>query len=261
MSAFRGDAQATVRPASAAHLSPLRFRSIACTHPGCVRQLNEDACLDRPDIGLWAVADGMGGHDAGDQASQSVIKSLSHISDFNSAFAFRRAVRVALLSVNDDLRRKAEEELLGAIGSTVVALLAHGGHYACIWAGDSRAYLHRNGKLDRVTRDHSLVQQLVDSGQLTREHAKSHSDGHVITRAVGASERLDLDGVYGEIRRGDRFLLCSDGLAAVFSDEELAAYLRTGLLASIAAALMKEALGRGAPDNVTFILVEAEGLL
>jgi serine/threonine protein phosphatase PrpC len=133
--------------APALHLRPYRFCSVALTHPGCVRKLNEDAILDRPDIGLWAVADGMGGHAAGDFASAAVVRHLDAISSINSAFDFRRAVRTALLSANHELQQKADDELLDAIGATVVTLMVHRGHYACIWAGDSRAYRLRHGRL------------------------------------------------------------------------------------------------------------------
>jgi serine/threonine protein phosphatase PrpC len=240
------------------HLKPFRFRSIACTHAGCVRKLNEDACLDRADIGLWAVADGMGGHDAGDVASATVIDALARVSDFGSAFAFRRAVRTALMEANSQLQQLADDELLGPIGSTVVTLLAHRGHYACFWAGDSRAYVRRSDKLARITRDHSLVQELVDVGEIEDAEAKGHRNANVVTRAVGAQARLELDGNYGRIEPGDRFLLCSDGLAAVLSDGDIAAHLATSSVPVAVHGLMKTALERGAPDNVTFVLIDAE---
>jgi serine/threonine protein phosphatase Stp1 len=238
------------------HLGPHGFRSLAVTHPGCVRKLNEDSCLDRPDIGLWAVADGMGGHDAGNIASATVVNALERVTEFASAFAFRRAVRTALLEANADLQRKAEDELLDAIGSTVVALLAHRGYYACMWAGDSRAYVLRRGELERISRDHSLVQELVDAGALSASDAQRHKDAHVITRAVGARARLDLDGVYGRIEPGDRYLLCSDGLG-ILPESEIEAQLRLPSLAAASSSLLRCALDRGAPDNVTFVLIEA----
>jgi len=240
------------------HIKPHRFRSVACTHPGRVRKLNEDACLDRPEAGLWAVADGMGGHNAGDVASAAVIDSLARVSEFGSAYAFRRGVRSALVAANNQLQQMADEDLLGPIGATVVTLLAHRGHYACIWAGDSRAYHQRAGVFTRITRDHSLVQELVDVGELDGEQARAHRSANVVTRAVGAQARLDLDGVHGRIEVGDRFLLCSDGLAAVLDDAELASHMRADTIAATALSLMRAALETGAPDNVTFVLIEAE---
>jgi serine/threonine protein phosphatase PrpC len=242
---------------AADHLAPFSFASLACTHPGLRRGVNEDAYLNRPDVGLWAVADGMGGHGAGDVASATVVDILARVSKFGSAFAFRREVRTALWRANNLLQQKAEEQLAGTIGAAVVALLAHGEHYACMWAGDSRAYLLRGGRLARVTHDHSIVQEMMDTGALSASEARVHRQAHVITRAVGALGRLDLDGVYGKLEGEDRFLLCSDGLTAVFDDAELAERLLGSRLEDLSRDLLAEALERGAPDNVTFVLVDA----
>jgi serine/threonine protein phosphatase Stp1 len=238
------------------HLRPYRFRSVALTHPGCVRKLNEDAVLERPDAGLWAVADGMGGHAAGDFASGAVMRHLDSVSAFTSAFDFRRAVRAALLAANRELHEKADEELLDVIGATVVTLMVHRGHYACIWAGDSRAYRFRNGKLERLTQDHSLVQELVDAGSIHPAEARAHANSNIVTRAVGASERLDLDGIHGSIEPGDRFLLCSDGLS-VLSEDEIERKLGIADTSLAAAGIMQAALNSGAPDNISLILVQA----
>jgi serine/threonine protein phosphatase PrpC len=185
------------------------------------------------------------------------VDALAGISTFGSAFAFRRAVRAALLAVNAQLCRKAAEEYMDTIGSTVVTLLAHEGHYACIWAGDSRAYLQRGGRLRRITRDHSLVQELVEAGRLDPDDASRHPQANVVTRAVGAGESLDLEGVYGRIEAGDRYLLCSDGLG-VLADAEIEARVGLPMLGSVADALLRAALERGAPDNVTVVIVEAD---
>ncbi len=243
--------------APAIHLRPYRFRSVALTHPGCVRKLNEDAVLDRPDIGLWAVADGMGGHAAGDFASAAVVRHLNAISTITSAFDFRRAVRAALLSANRELQEKADDELLDTIGATVVTLMVHRGHYACIWAGDSRAYRFRRGRLERLTRDHSLVQELVDAGSIQADEARGHTNSNIVTRAVGASERLDVDGLYGSIEPGDRFLLCSDGLGVV-DEAEIERRLKAADIGMATADLMRGALDRAAPDNISVVLVEVE---
>ncbi|RYG31342.1 MAG: serine/threonine-protein phosphatase, partial [Burkholderiales bacterium] len=141
------------------HLGALAFRAGAASHVGCVRKINEDAWLDRSEVGLWAVADGVGGHAAGDVASSEVISALNRVSDFSSAFAFRRNVRNSLFQANAALQRMAIRELLDTVGSTVVALIAHGGHYACTWAGDSRAYLLRKDVLTRITTDHGLASE------------------------------------------------------------------------------------------------------
>ncbi len=221
------------------HLAPLRYVSMAATHPGCVRKRNEDGCLDRAESGLWAVADGMGGHDAGDVASHVVIEALRSVTAFESAYALRKAVRGVLIDANDELQLRAADLLVDMIGSTVVTLFAHGAHYACLWAGDSRAYLWRNRELALLTQDH-----------------KVSPNGHAITRAVGARAGLDLDCTYGPIVAGDRFLLCSDGLT-VLSETEIANGMRSATVAIAVDTLLRQALAAGAPDNVTVVIVEA----
>jgi serine/threonine-protein phosphatase Stp1 len=245
--------QRTPRPS---HLGAFKFLSVGRTHVGCVRNLNEDACLNRADIGLWAVADGMGGHQGGDVASATVVAALEGVSNFSTAYAFRDAAAQALTEANTKLVHLAADR--GTMGSTVVALLAHEGHYACLWAGDSRAYLYRAGALKRLTRDHSVVQDMVDAGAISEERARTHPRANVITRAVGAHDRLDLENVFGAIQPGDRFLLCSDGLTAVVADREIAEHMIRAPLEAAAEKLLDHALARGAPDNVTLVLVSAE---
>lgn len=238
------------------HLGAFKFLSVGRTHAGCVRALNEDAFLNRADIGLWAVADGMGGHEGGEVASAAVVEALGGVANFSSAYAFRDAVADALNKTNAQLSALAAER--GTMGATVVALLAHENHYACLWAGDSRAYFYRNGALKRLTRDHSLVQEMVDAGALSEERARAHPRANVITRAVGARENLDLESVFGNLQSGDRFLLCSDGLTGVVTDREIANVMIRAPLEAAAERLLESALARGAPDNVTLVLISAE---
>lgn len=246
------------RATTAAHLGALKYLSYGASHVGCVRTLNEDAYLDRGEVGLWAVADGMGGHDCGEVASARVVEELAEVSSFGSAYGFRHHVCTALHRANDALQAQAVQRLSGTIGATIVALLVHGGHYACIWAGDSRAYLYRAGDLKRLTRDHSVVQAMVDAGTLGADKVRGHAQANVITRAVGAHEALELDDVHGRVQAGDRFLLCSDGLTAVVSDAEIAELMRRSPLQSAVDALIARALSRGAPDNVTALVVSAD---
>ncbi len=222
------------------------FRSAARSHVGCVRALNEDAILDRPDIGLWAVADGMGGHDAGDVASNVVIEELAS-QDANIEERLRRA--------NCRLLLHAAQTRSGPIGSTVVALHIDPAHYSCFWAGDSRAYLLRDNHLTRLTRDHSAVQELIDAGRITAAEAARHPQSHVITRAVGAEQTLIVDSHGGSIRPNDTFLLCSDGLSNLVGESELADVAKTPDLGVAAETLLALALQRRAPDNVSVILV------
>jgi len=227
----------------------------AATHPGAVRSRNEDSLVHRPDLGLWAVADGAGGHGAGDVASRAVAAALEAIPPGLSAAEMLAQARLRLADVHAELQ--AQAAALGAsriIATTVVLLMVRHGHFACLWAGDSRAYLLREGILQRVTRDHSLVQEMVDRGTLTEAEAESHPQANVILRAVGAAGELVLDKVSGRIEPGDRLLLCSDGLFKALSEEELAAML---LEDAGAGAVIDAAVAHGARDNVSAVLLRA----
>ena len=141
------------------------------------------------------------------------------------------------------------------IGTTVVALAIDGDRFRCLWAGDSRAYWLRGGQIMRISRDHSLVQDLVDVGMLKPEEAEGHENANVITRAVGVRETLELDSVSGDARPGDLFLLASDGLTRLVDDQEIAAEITRGSLDEAADNLIEKVLERGAPDNVSLIIV------
>jgi serine/threonine-protein phosphatase Stp1 len=237
-----------------------RFKSCAATHRGSVRAHNEDAYLNRPDLGLWAVADGAGGHLAGDVAARTVIEALDTIpADLTGTEALAQ-VRLRLVGAHTALREDAESRGPGSIvATTVVALVARNDHFACLWAGDSRAYLLREGTLLQITRDHSLVQELLDAGAITEAEAEDHPRANIITRAVGAEDDgLELDKVTGELRVGDRFMLCSDGLTKTLSDAEIAAVLASGE-EEAAERLLLAALAHHAADNVTAVTVDVGG--
>lgn len=228
--------------------------STASTHPGAVRPRNEDNLVDRPDLGLWAVADGAGGHGAGDVASTAIAQALGSIPPGLSAAEMLAQVRLRLVAVDNDLKRRAEERGTGGlIASTIVVLLVRGGHFAALWAGDSRIYLLRDGMLHRITHDHSLVQELVDSGAIAAADAEAHPQANVITRAVGAEGELVLDKVADRIQPGDRFMLCSDGVFKELAETEIARMLAAG---ADAGALVEAAVTAGGRDNVTVVVIE-----
>jgi serine/threonine protein phosphatase PrpC len=240
-----------------------RFHCVsgAATHVGCVRKLNEDAYLDRSDMGLWAVADGMGGHDAGDYASQLTTAALSQVNGFPSAPTFLASVKGTLKAANAELRREAASRGAGRIiASTVVSLLIYGQHYACVWAGDSRLYLLRDETLRQISRDHSHVQEMVDAQLLTPAEARKHPYSNVVTRAVGAADDLDLETCHDRIRAGDLFLLCSDGLYKDHEDDDIRAILMRESLFDAPHALIESALERGASDNVTVVVVQCQAI-
>jgi serine/threonine protein phosphatase PrpC len=233
----------------------MEFETVARTHVGCRRRVNEDAVLARPDLGLWAVADGMGGHEAGDLASALVVDALAAVSaalplsdraaDAVARLAGANARLVALAGGGPDAR---------TIGSTVAAVLVEAGGYVCLWAGDSRAYLCRGGALTQLTHDHSLVQELVDLGEIAPDDAPGHPNANVITRAVGVAQRLELDAAQGEAKPGDVFVLASDGVTRLVGEAEIAARVRPGRLEAAADELVALCLERGAPDNLSIVL-------
>lgn len=236
----------------------IRFVSSATTHVGMVRKVNEDAVLELPDHGMWAVADGMGGHAAGDFASQTIMQTLTRIPPPRAIGTYARAVQAALGHVNTLLRAEAARRGKDTIGATVVVLLAAGDGLACVWAGDSRLYRLRRHRLELLTRDHSYVQELFEAGAITAEESLNHPMGNVVTRAVGAHETIELEARPVLVEGGDMLLLCSDGLNKTVRDEEIAQILGSGEPRDAARQLVHRALLRGAPDNVSVVVIRAE---
>jgi serine/threonine protein phosphatase PrpC len=237
-----------------------RFRSWAVTHPGARRSHNEDAYVDRPDLGLWAVADGAGGHAAGEVASGMIAEALEAIPSELSAAELLAEVRLAIERTHVALREEAARRGPDVmVASTVVVMMARGEHFACLWAGDSRAYLLRAGAMRQITRDHSLVQELLEAGAIGPDEVENHPRANVITRAVGAElDEFELDKVSDRLLPGDRFLLCSDGLCKTLREAELASLL--GAIDGVPPqALIDAALAANVSDNVTAVAVEFTG--
>jgi serine/threonine protein phosphatase PrpC len=231
-------------PAALVDPTPPRFRSFGVSDVGRVRSVNQDSFLERTDVGLWVVADGLGGHSRGEVASRMVCDALA---DFAPTASFEDMIDAAgsrIGEVNTHLVRESERSDERS-GSTVVALLARGTRYAVVWAGDSRVYRHSNGRLQQVTRDHSVGADA--SGRVST----------AITRAVGAEPDLELETVRGRVSAGDRFLLCSDGLTRTLSDDQIQRWLELPDARASVEGLLKATLDAGAPDNVTVVVVEA----
>lgn len=233
-----------------------RIETEAASDVGSVRQLNEDSYLVRPDIGLWVVADGMGGHDAGDLASQTVVGEFDRLRPAASAPELLSSLEERVIEANAKLRRAARARGEGAvIGCTLAALVIFEGAYACVWSGDSRVYLVRHGMIAQVTRDHTEAQELVDRGTLTPEEARVWPRRNVITRAIGVFDEPELEMVQGRIEDGDVFVVCSDGLTGHVKDEEICRMANLRPLRRAVEQLMATTLERGAKDNVTVITV------
>lgn len=215
--------------------------------------------LERPEIGLWAVADGMGGHSKGDVASKMIIDTLKKVHEGTSLTRYIDDIEDRIMTVNRKLIEKANETTKKTtIGSTVVILLAYEQYCVYIWAGDSRLYRLRNGELRQISTDHSQVELYIEQGLISREEAASHPHGNMITRAVGATQDLRLDMDIQKLARGDRYLLCSDGLTKHVSDVELEQFLPRGTKQECCRHLIDTTLARGAGDNVTAIIVDID---
>lgn len=234
------------------------FDDAALSHQGVVRQHNEDNLVAMPDIGVWAVADGMGGHQAGDVASRIIIEEISSIGLPVSAMDQRARFLERIDRANQAILAHARDSALTTVGSTLAALLIHGHEFACIWAGDSRVYLLRKGLLHRLTTDHSEVSRLIAKGELTEAEAQHYPGRNVITKAIGIQMNPNPETVTGVVEEGDVFLLCSDGLTEHNSDDDLRMAL---LLAEppqrIVEHLIAQTLERGARDNVTAIVLRS----
>lgn len=226
--------------------------SAARTHVGKVRLLNEDRYLDAPERNLWAVADGMGGHDAGDVAATMAVRALAALCDGAApldADAIGRTLQAANGCIHAHLAGRGQRG-----GCTIAGLWLDERSAHIFWAGDSRVYRFRGGHLERLTRDHSVVQQLVDAGALSADQAARHPQANVITRALGVDDQVDIDLCTIDLGAGDRFLLCSDGITAELDDGQLAGYMREQP-GEIMNAIMAAALAAGGRDNLTLIMV------
>jgi serine/threonine protein phosphatase PrpC len=225
-------------------------RSVARSHVGLVRIINEDRVFDCPDRGIWAVADGMGGHAGGDLAAQAVVDRLRALTMGDRALGFTDML-VALGQANGDIRQRNDALRTGA-GATVVAAMIERGTAHIAWAGDSRAYRLRHDGLDLLTHDHSLVQELVDAGLLPADRAESHPQSHVVTRALGVDDDPRLQTLSVRLKPGDRLLLCSDGLSRSLAAADAAGDMIDGL----AERMLANALERDGSDNVSLIILE-----
>lgn len=238
-------------------LAVRHWRSAARTDTGKVRARNEDAFLALPEQGLWVVADGMGGHQNGALASRLIVEQLAEPSAGDLQQRLNE-LRKRLHGIN---RRLGQELTVTAarpdpvIGSTVVALLIEGDRAACVWAGDSRCYLWRGARLYQLSRDHSLLQQLIDEQGLAPQEAARHPAAHALTRAIGASEELKLEILELELLPGDAFLLCSDGLYQGLSADDLGAALSLPSPQLTLNRLFQQALDGPARDNLSAVVI------
>lgn len=245
----------TRQPPNLPIVAPPVFRGSGLTHAGYVRERNEDAILTDPGGVLWAVADGMGGYGHGDMAADIVIDRIAGLADDALAAP---GLRVQIEDANRAILTRAAGEGMNRMGATVVAAMIQNAVATIAWVGDCRAYLWRRGMLRQLTRDHSVVQEMVDQGLLRDEERESHPERHVVTRAVGVDIQVRVDTVSVPVAAGDRLLLCSDGLTGCVSDPEIARIMTVADdPETLCRALVMRALELGAPDNVSVIGVFA----
>lgn len=233
----------------------LIFDTAAVTHQGRVREYNEDSIYAAAERGIWLVADGMGGHRDGNIASTMITDHSRNIGRRSSIDELVADFRNCIAGVNNELLAISNGETHLLVGSTVVALLIHGRDYRCLWAGDSRCYRVRNNRIERISHDHTEVQELVDRGVISAKEAENWPRRNVITRAVGADADLELEQVGGKVEPGDRFILCSDGLTGHLSDQEILEKSATIRARDANSTLLELALARGGKDNISIVTV------
>lgn len=235
-----------------------RWTSASRSDVGNERQVNEDSCLELPARGLWMVADGMGGHAAGDIASQMLVTKLREVDSHDKLSEFVDDVEDRVLEANLRLHEMSlEGDDAKVMGTTLAALLAFDSHVVCMWVGDSRVYRLREGELlKQVTTDHSEVEEMIAQGVLDKAAALDHPAANIVTRAVGGLKKVYVDLDLDELENNDRFLICSDGLFKDLSEEDIEKLLGEGDCTNACHALIDTALERECADNVTVVVVD-----
>lgn len=238
---------------------PITWKSAHDTSVGVVRELNEDSLLSLPQRQFWAVADGMGGYEAGNVASSMIVTSLQELEAVDTLNRLVNNIENRILDVNHRILEYADIMLDGrTLGSTVVSLAIKGRVGICLWVGDSRLYRLRNRQLMQLSRDHSQVQEQIQQGYITADQAENHPESNVITRAVGASSELYVDINVFNAQLGDIYLLCSDGLYNMVSKQALTDTLLNHPIEQAVDSLIQQAIEGGGDDNISVILVKGE---
>ncbi|WP_413112324.1 PP2C family protein-serine/threonine phosphatase [Thaumasiovibrio sp. DFM-14] len=241
-------------------MSDWQFFSFVKSHAGKVRPYNEDCCTEMLSHRVWVVADGMGGHKAGDIASQMLVDTVRKVVDETQDLNIDH-LKDAIVKANQAIYQYAADYLEGStMGTTAVVLFIDAGQYHCLWVGDSRFYRLRKGQFEQKSRDHSQVTEMVDQGLILASEAENHPMANVITRAVGVLPQVVVDQVSGQLCSDDQFILCTDGLTKELTNQEIAFCLEAQTVNQSGLALMHSALVKGATDNVTCAVVKASYL-
>jgi len=251
--------QSTTKPTVNFHIE-----SNGVTHTGHVRTRNEDSYLVLPEQSLWVVADGMGGHHAGDFASQSITQNLGLYKQAKSLEESILLLEENVINTNAIIRKKASK--LGknmTIGATVVCAYIWQNFLFAFWAGDSRLYRFRDGQLIRLTEDHSYVEELVKMGKIEAKDAETHPASNVVLRAVGIDDTLRLDFEYFDLLDGDIFIICSDGLYKDLVEEKISPIIQQNSdnMENLAQSLLSSSLEAGGTDNTSIITIKVSDKL
>jgi serine/threonine protein phosphatase PrpC len=229
----------------------MAFSTASRTHVGLVREINEDRLLLQPQIGLWAVADGMGGHSLGDRAAASVVSALSKI---GSEAPCESDIRAALQSANASIFAMGQKAGV-TCGSTVAGLVVSRQGAFVFWVGDSRVYRLRDSELVCLTTDHSVVQELYAAGVLTEQQARSDPRGNIITRALGIDNQVIVDIAAVDVRPNDFYLVCSDGLSDSVEDVDILQLIDRRQIEKTADKLIHASLIKGGTDNISMVMI------
>lgn len=234
------------------------LQSAALTHAGNARALNEDAFYEKCEYGIWCIADGMGGYDAGEVAATLVVDAVAAVTPQRRLQVTTDSVSEAIQRVNGRLvAQRSNSSSQQMMGCTVLALVVSGYECRCLWAGDSRLYLYRQNGLYQLSKDHSVVQELVDNGIIADGEQEQHPQRHVITRAVGVDMHLQLDFLAFELQPEDVLLMCSDGLYSELTPEQIMSVLALSEpCEDKARILIQQVLAGRARDNVTVNIIE-----
>ncbi|MCP4492610.1 MAG: serine/threonine-protein phosphatase [Gammaproteobacteria bacterium] len=238
---------------------PIVWKSAHDTNVGVIRQHNEDSVLSMPEQQFWAVADGMGGYEAGNVASSMIVSALQELKSEERLYRLVNSIEDRILDVNHRILEYADIMLDGrTFGSTVVTLAIKGQVGVCVWAGDSRLYRYRNQQLAQLSRDHSQVQEQIQQGYITAEQAEHHPESNVITRAVGVDRELFVDVNVFRAQLGDIFLLCSDGLYNMLPKQAITDTLVNQPIDQAVDSLIGQAIEQGGDDNISVVLIKGE---
>ena len=232
----------------------MNWKSYAVSDTGNKRAINQDAYFCHDNHGVWLVADGMGGHEDGEIASQTIVQSIANLCESGKDNIRTTNITSMLEDVNQQIHHQ-NIALNRTVGSTIAMVMMNEDSFSYLWAGDSRIYLYRDKSLEQITTDHSYIQELLKLNKIAQNDAKHHKQRNLITRAIGIDKTIELESGTHDLQTGDKLLICTDGLYSELSSQEIATILEHDAPNAAAINLKKVCLSREASDNVSFIII------